>query len=50
VLYDLADALERSGESARALAVLLEIEADAGGYRDVHQRVEVLSRAQGGAR
>ena len=50
VLYDLADALERSGESARALAVLLEIEADAGGYRDVHQRVEVLSRTQGGAR
>jgi tetratricopeptide (TPR) repeat protein len=50
VLYDLADALERSGESARALAVLLEIEADAGRYRDVHQRVEVLSRAQDGRR
>jgi tetratricopeptide (TPR) repeat protein len=50
VLYDLADALERSGESARALAVLLEIEADADGYRDVRQRVDVLSRAQAGRR
>jgi tetratricopeptide (TPR) repeat protein len=50
VLYDLAGGLERSGESARALAVLLEIEADAGHYRDVRQRVEVLSRAQAGRR
>jgi tetratricopeptide (TPR) repeat protein len=50
VLYDLADALERSGESARALAVLLEIAADADGYRDVRQRVDVLSRAQAGGR
>ena len=50
VLYDLAGALERSGEGARALAVLLEIEADAGRYRDVRQRVEVLSRAQAGRR
>ena len=50
VLYDLADGLERSGESARALAVLLEIEANADGYRDVRQRVDVLSRAQAGRR
>ena len=47
LLYDLADALERLGESARALAVLMELDADAPGYRDVRQRVERLSRDQG---
>lgn len=44
VLYDLADTLERSGESARALAVFIELEADAGLYRDVHTRIEQLTR------
>ena len=48
LLYDLADALERIGENARALAVLLEIEADAGAFRDVRQRVAALSRVQAG--
>jgi hypothetical protein len=48
VLYDLAQALERIGENARALAVLLEVEADAGTYRDVRGRIELLSRAQAG--
>jgi hypothetical protein len=50
VLYDLAGALERMGEGARALAVLLELEADAGAYRDVRQRIELLSRAEAGRR
>ncbi len=48
VLYDLAQALERIGENARALAVLLEVESDAGSYRDVRGRIELLSRAQAG--
>jgi tetratricopeptide (TPR) repeat protein len=48
LLYDLADALERTGESGRALAVLLELEADAGDYRHVRGRIELLSRAQAG--
>jgi hypothetical protein len=45
VLYDLADALDRAGESARALAVFIELEADAGSYRDVADRIELLTRA-----
>jgi len=46
LMYDLADTLERLGESARALAVLLELQADAGRYRDVPSRIERLSRVQ----
>ena len=45
LIYDLADVLERMGESARALAVLMELDAEAGGYRDVRSRVERLARA-----
>ena len=48
VMYELADALERLGESARALAVLLELHADAGDFRDVPQRIERLSKVQAG--
>ena len=48
LLYELADTLEQVGESARALAVLIELEADAGDYRDVRARVDGLSRAQHG--
>ena len=48
LLYDLADTLERLGESGRALAVLMELDADAAGYRDVRERIEELSRDQGG--
>jgi tetratricopeptide (TPR) repeat protein len=50
VLYDLAGALERTGESARALAILMELDADGGAYRDVRERVEQLTRAQTGSR
>ncbi len=48
VLYELADTLDRLGESARALAVLMELDADAGAYRDVRDRVAQLSRVQAG--
>ena len=46
LLYELADALERLGEHARALAVLLELHADAGDYRDVAARIDRLSKVQ----
>jgi tetratricopeptide (TPR) repeat protein len=48
LLYDLAATLERLGESARALAVFLELQADAGDYRDVTLRVAALARSQTG--
>jgi tetratricopeptide (TPR) repeat protein len=50
VLYDLAHALEQQGEPARALAILIELNADAGEYRDVSRRIDELSRAQSGSR
>lgn len=46
LLYDLADALEAEGEVARALAVCLELQADAHDYRDVGARVDRLARVQ----
>lgn len=46
VLYDLGVALNAAGESTRALAVMMEIEADEPNYRDVRQRLEVLARAE----
>lgn len=46
LLYELGDVLEQSGETMRALAVFLELEADAGDYRDVRKRTERLSRVQ----
>ena len=46
VLYELGVALDGVGESTRALAVLLEVEADEPGYRDVRERLEALSRAE----
>ncbi|MEO5896253.1 MAG: tetratricopeptide repeat protein [Vicinamibacterales bacterium] len=48
LLYDLGATLERMGESARALAVFLELQADAGDYRDVTPRVATLARSQTG--
>ena len=49
VLYALAAALETHGESARALAILMELDADADGYRDVRDRIAQLTRAQAGS-
>jgi len=46
LLYELADALEKAGEAARALAICLELRADAGDYQDVEARVERLAKAQ----
>jgi len=43
VLYELADALEAIGERERSLAVFLELESDAGAYRDVAARVGRLT-------
>jgi tetratricopeptide (TPR) repeat protein len=48
LLYDLGAILESIGEIARALAVFLELQADAGEYRDVPARVERLARIQTG--
>jgi tetratricopeptide (TPR) repeat protein len=46
LLYELAETLESQGETARALAVFLELQADAGDYRDVSARLERLTRVQ----
>jgi tetratricopeptide (TPR) repeat protein len=48
LLYDLGAVLEAMGETARALAVFLELQAEAGEYRDVPARVERLARVQTG--
>ena len=48
LLYDLGSILESSGETSRALAVFLELQADAGEYRDVAARVDRLARVQAG--
>ena len=44
-LYKLGQALEDSSETSRALAVYLELQADARDYRDVTARVGIGSRA-----
>jgi tetratricopeptide (TPR) repeat protein len=46
LLYELGQALENCGEVARALAVYLELQADAGDYADLKPRIERLSRVQ----
>jgi tetratricopeptide (TPR) repeat protein len=46
LLYELGLALEDSSETSRALAVYLELQADARDYRDVTARVDRLSRVQ----
>jgi tetratricopeptide (TPR) repeat protein len=46
LLYDLGDMLETVGETARALAVFLELSADAPGYRDVSDRAARLARVE----
>ena len=44
MLYDLAQLLVASGEADRALAVFLELQADAPDYRDVSLQIERLSQ------
>ena len=46
LMYELADALEATGEVGRALAICMELQADAGDFRDVNARVSRLSKAQ----
>ena len=48
LLYELGSLLESIGETARALAVFLELQADAGEYQDVAAKVDHLSRVQTG--
>jgi tetratricopeptide (TPR) repeat protein len=48
LLYDLGALIESSGDTARALAIFLELQADAGDYRDVAERVERLARVETG--
>jgi len=46
VLYELADGLEKVDESARALAVLLELQSDVGTYLDIDERIDRLTKVQ----
>ncbi|HEY2906665.1 MAG TPA: tetratricopeptide repeat protein [Vicinamibacterales bacterium] len=46
LLYELADVLESSGETARALAICMALQSEAGRYRDVAARVDRLSKVQ----
>jgi len=46
LLYELAAALESVGEVARSLAVSMELQAEAGSYRDVAARIDRLTQAQ----
>ena len=49
LLYELASALEAHGETSRALAVFLELQAEAGDYRDLAVHLEYLTEAQAGS-
>jgi tetratricopeptide (TPR) repeat protein len=46
LLFELAEVLEAEGEIVRALTVCLELQADAGDYRDVATRVDRLAKVQ----
>jgi hypothetical protein len=48
LLYELGATLEDAGETARALAVFLELQAEGGDYRDVRLRTERLAGSQSG--
>jgi tetratricopeptide (TPR) repeat protein len=48
LLYELADALEATGEVERALAICMELQADAGDFRDIQARVKRLSKVAKG--
>ena len=47
LLYELASVLEAQRREARALAVLLELQAEAGEYRDMSKRLEQLKVQMG---
>lgn len=46
--YDLGAVLEESGDTTRALAIFLELQSEAGEYRDVARRIERLTRVEAG--
>lgn len=46
LFYDFGTVLEQNGETARALAIFLAIQSEAGDYRDVGARIERLSRVE----
>jgi tetratricopeptide (TPR) repeat protein len=46
LMYELADALGAAGEVSRALAVCMELQANAGQFRDVAERVDRLAKVQ----
>ena len=46
VKHELAGALEHLGESAQALAVLIDLDLDSGGYQDGRARIDKLMAAQ----
>jgi tetratricopeptide (TPR) repeat protein len=46
--YEMAEALEKTGDVARALAVCTQLKAEAGDYRDVAERIDRLSKVQAG--
>ena len=48
VLFELIEALEKAGETARALAVCMELQSDAPDYRDVGERIDRLTKVQAG--
>jgi tetratricopeptide (TPR) repeat protein len=48
LLYDLGSLVEQHGDTSRALAIFLELQSEAGDYRDVAQRVERLARVETG--
>jgi tetratricopeptide (TPR) repeat protein len=47
-LYELAEMLDKVGEVARALAVCMELQSEAGTYRDVAERIDRLTKVQAG--
>jgi tetratricopeptide (TPR) repeat protein len=49
LLYELAEVLEQIGEVARALAVCMELQSEAGTYRDVEQKIDRLTKVQAGS-
>jgi tetratricopeptide (TPR) repeat protein len=46
LFYELAEALESLGEVERALAICLELQTEAGDYRDVAVRISRLAKVQ----
>ena len=49
LLFELAEGLEKVGEVARALAVCMELQCEAGSYRDVDARIDRLTKVQAGS-